>query len=108
MQLLTHRSRPILALLLAAALLPLLLLEGRDVHAQGEPPPGPIVYTGTITVGGAPAPDGLSVVARIANPVGEDYQSMARQTQGGNYKNLIVGPPAPSSTTGPSPSTSSP
>ena len=94
MQLLTHRSRPILALLLAAALLPLLLLGGRDVHAQGEPPPLAMIYSGAITVGGAPAPDGLSVVARIAIQGFEDYQSLPRKTQGGQYKNLIVGPPS--------------
>ena len=58
----------------------------------GDPPPGPVTYSGAIIVGGAPAPDGLSVVARIANPVGEDYQSQPRRTQGGKYKNLIVGP----------------
>ena len=94
MPLAPHRSRTALSLTLAAAIavLALALAGPATVRAQGEPPPGPVTYSGAITVGGAPAPDGLSVVARIANPVGADYQSQPRQTQGGQYKNLIVGP----------------
>ena len=40
------------------------------VGAQGGPPPLPGIYSGTVTVGGAPAPDGLQIVGRIL-----DYES---------------------------------
>ena len=63
----THRSRGTLALgfVVLAALLAFALSGGSPVHAQGSPPPGPVTYSGTVTVGGSPAPDGLSIVARI-------------------------------------------
>ena len=96
MPLATPRSRVTVALLslaLLAALLAFALAGPRaEVQAQGSPPPGPVTYSGDITVGGAAAPDGLSVVARMTNPVDGDYQSGARVTLGGKYHNLIVGP----------------
>ena len=58
------------------------------VDAQG-PPPLPGIYSGTVTVGGAPAPDGLQIVGRILN-----YESSPVLTQGGEYSNLTVAPPA--------------
>ena len=89
----TSRSRCTLLLSVFAALLITLLMGGEStVHAQGAPPPGPIIYAGLVTVGGAPAPDGLSIVARIAGPI-DDYESLPRTTAGGAYKLLAVGPP---------------
>ena len=95
----THRSRGTLTLGIAvlAALLAFALSGGGTVHAQGSPPPGPVVYSGTVTVGGSAAPDGLSIVARIQSPstaVVADYQSQPRVTSGGNYSLLSVGPPS--------------
>ncbi len=46
----------------------------READAQGVPPPAPVVYSGTVTVGGASAPDGLQIVGRIL-----DYQSGRRR-----------------------------
>ncbi len=95
MLLAAHRTRVALILTLAvfAALLAFALAgpQGK-AQAQGAPPPGPVTYSGTITVGGAAAPDGLMIVARIPNPVGDDYQSQPRATKNSEYQNLIVGP----------------
>ena len=59
MALATHRTKVGLVLTFAvlAALLAFALVGGpAQVQAQGggQPPPGPIVYTGTIMVGGQP------------------------------------------------------
>ena len=59
-----------------------------QADAQGTPPPAPVVYSGTVTVGGAPAPDGLEIVARIL-----DYESRPKTTSGSKYASLTVGPP---------------
>ena len=61
---------------------------GTAASAQGLPPPAPVVYSGAVTVGGEPAPDGLQIVARIL-----DYQSQPVLTTGGAYSLLTVGPP---------------
>ena len=42
-------------------------LWAAPVDAQGAPPVAPIVYAGSVTVAGQPAPDGLKLVARIAD-----------------------------------------
>ena len=100
-----HRTGPLvlswskyaLTLVLLAAMLAVVLAGGDTANAQGSPPPGPVAYSGTVTVGGAAAPDGLSIVARIQSPsaaVAPDYQSQPRTTQNGAYGNLIVGPPS--------------
>ena len=92
----THRSRGTLALgiVVLAALVAFALSGGSPVQAQGQPPPGPVTYSGTVTVGGQPAPDGLNIVARMQSPSPqiEDYQSPPRATEGGQYRNVIVGP----------------
>ncbi len=59
------------------------------VQAQDAPPPAPIVYSGAVTVGGSPAPDGLTLVARIA-----DHETEPVTTQGGRYEFLKVTGPA--------------
>ena len=56
--------------------------------AQGVP--APVVYRGTVTVAGQPAPDGYNIYAQI-----EDYRSQPVQTKGGRYNILTVAPPAP-------------
>ena len=92
------QRRTILALLsfavALATVVALLLTSGAGViEAQGQPPPGPVTYTGTITIGGAPAPDGLMIVGRIPSPLPDNnYESQPRATTGGGYRNLIVGP----------------
>ena len=99
MLLAAHRTRVALILTFAviAALLAFALAgpQGK-AQAQGQPPPGPVAYSGTITVGGEAAPDGLMVVARIPNPIltENDYESQPRATKNGEYRNLVVGPPS--------------
>ena len=56
--------------------------------AQGVP--APVVYRGTVTIAGSPAPDGYNIYAQI-----EDYRSQPVQTKGGRYNILTVAPPAP-------------
>ena len=51
------------------------------VQAEDAPPPAPIVYSGAVTVGGSPAPDGLTLVARIA-----DHETEPVTTQGGSMR----------------------
>ena len=89
----TNRSRLTLSLSVLIALMLMLMLGGitTTVHAQGAPPPGPVIYAGLVTVGGVAAPDGLSIVARIAGPI-TNYESLRRTTAGGEYKLLAVGP----------------
>ncbi len=87
------RSRVTLTLSVLTALMILLTMGGRNTaHAQGAPPPGPVIYAGLVTVGGVAAPDGLSIVARIAGPI-TNYESLPKQTAGGAYQLLAVGPP---------------
>ena len=93
------RNRSTLALLTlaiaVATVLAFLMSGGTNVvEAQGSPPPGAVIYSGTVTVGGAAAPDGLAIVGRVPNPVGDDYQSPPRFTTGGKYALLSVGPPS--------------
>ena len=91
----TNRSKLTLSLSVLTALMLMLLMGGRStttVHAQGAPPPGPVIFAGLVTVGGVAAPDGLSIVARIDGPI-TDYESLPRTTEGGAYKLLAVGPP---------------
>ena len=57
--------------------------------AQGAPPLAPFVYSGTVTVGGVPAPDGLQIVGRVLS-----YETPPVLTAGGQYFQLIVGPPS--------------
>ena len=88
-----NRSRIILSVSVLAALMLMLTMGGRSsVHAQGAPPPGPVIFSGSVTVGGVSAPDGLDIVARIVGPR-TDYESLRRSTEGGGYKLLAVGPP---------------
>ena len=48
----------------------------------------PTIYSGSVTIGGNPAPDGLTLVARI-----NDYESEGVVTKNGRYSFLIVSPP---------------
>ncbi len=74
------------ALLGAVIAFAALLSGGSLVTAQGAPPPGPVVYFGSVTVAGAPAVDGLKIVGRI-----DDYESRPVLTKGGAYDLLTVG-----------------
>ena len=92
----THRTRVALVLSLAvlAALLAFALAGPQgEVRAQAAPP-FPVTYSGTVTVGGATAPDGLTIVARMESPspIVDDYQSGPRVMQDGRYRHLVVGP----------------
>ncbi len=79
------------------ALVMMLALNGRStVYAQGSPPPGPVVFSGLVTVGGATAPDGLSIVGRMAPILLTPYESFSQTTFGGSYTLLAVGPPSSS------------
>ena len=79
------------------ALVMMLALSGRStVHAQGSPPPGPVVFSGVVTVGGSAAPDGLSIVGRMAPILISPYESFPQITSGGAYTLLAVGPPSSS------------
>ena len=53
----------------------------------GQPSTPPVVYFGSVTVNGQPAPDGLVIVARI-----EDYESEGVVTSNGSYARLAVSP----------------
>ena len=56
--------------------------------AQGPLPLLPVIYSGSVTLDGAPAPDDLAIVGRIV-----DYESGPVFTEGGEYRNLTVSPP---------------
>ena len=60
------------------------------------PPPLPALYSGTITAGGDPVPDGLLLTARVS-----DYESEPITVSGGRYENLVVAPPDSSYVQGP-------
>ena len=68
-----------LALILAAAIFP------ADTFAQGGPPPGGIIYYGNVSVNGAPAPDGETIVGRVG-----DYESKPVAVSEGKYAALSV------------------
>ena len=48
----------------------------------------PTIYSGSVTIGRNPAPDGLTLIARI-----NDYESAGVTTRNGRYSFLIVSPP---------------
>jgi len=50
--------------------------------------PMPIVYSGSVTLNGVPAPAGLEIFAKIS-----DYKSETIIIKGGQYAGLAVGPP---------------
>ncbi len=55
---------------------------------EGELPPLPAIYGGSVTVAGSAPPAGLTVVAKISGYVSEPVNVV-----GGAYENLVVGPP---------------
>ena len=94
MQPANYRSKIILSVGVFVALVMMLTVGGRStVHAQGSPPPGPIVFSGLVTVGGFAAPDGLSIVGRIKPRLLSVYESYPQPTSAGKYSLLAVGPP---------------
>ena len=53
-----------------------------------SPPPLPYIYSGTATAGGAPVPDGFTILARVGS-----YQSQPVEVKNGRYTALTVGTP---------------
>ncbi len=64
------------------------MLSTGTANAQGAPGPFPAAFAGTVMVAGEPAPDGLSITARIL-----DYESEPAVVQDGKYESLVVAPP---------------
>ncbi|MCZ6892136.1 MAG: hypothetical protein O7F09_06440, partial [Chloroflexi bacterium] len=65
------------------------LVVGQTQRAGAQAPPiAPRIFSGSVTVGGVPAPDGLQIVGRILS-----YETLPVPTSGGRYFQLIVGPP---------------
>ena len=90
-----NHSRIILSVTALTVLMLMLTIGGSSTaYAQGgNPPPGPNMLAGMVTVGGVPAPDGLSIVGRISPPASiATYQSSPVTTAGGAYKALKIGP----------------
>jgi len=56
--------------------------------AGGSIPPWPVIYSGSVTLGGAPAPDGLWIVGRM-----DGYTSVPLEIKGGRMSGLAVGAP---------------
>ena len=56
--------------------------------AGGSIPPWPVIYSGSVTLGGAPAPDGLWIVGRM-----DGYTSVALEIRNGRMSGLAVGAP---------------
>ena len=97
MRTVTYPAKMSLSFGIFVALVMMLALSGRStVHAQGSPPPGPVVFSGVVTVGGSAAPDGLSIVGRVAPILLPAYESFSQTTSGGAYTLLAVGPPSSS------------
>ena len=71
--LVTMRWRHALLIIGLVAVLGAAAWWGSRASAQGEPPMAPVVYSGSVTVAGQAAPDGLQIVGRIA-----DYDSTGR------------------------------
>ncbi len=57
---------------------------------KAGPPPLPQVYWGAVTVAGAPAPEGLRLVAVV-----DDFHTASVEVQEGRYSALTVAPPGP-------------
>ena len=60
------------------------------------PPPFPLFYSGSVTIGGEAAPDGTKVFARIAGEAyyGGLYSSGTVDVINGRYSSLNIGPPS--------------
>ena len=56
--------------------------------AGGSIPPWPVIYSGSVTLGGAPAPDGLWIVGRM-----DGYTSVPLEIKNGRMSGLAVGAP---------------
>ena len=65
----------------------LVVVQTQRAGAQA-PPVAPKIFSGTVTVGGAPAPDGLQIVGRILS-----YETVPVLTLDGQYFQLLAGPP---------------
>ena len=87
----TIRGFTALAALAIAAIVSL-VLPAESVSAQA---PAPMTFKGAVSVGGAPAPDGYRIFARVSTEAGVQYESAHVFTESGRYEWLSVEPPAP-------------
>ena len=59
-----------------------------------SPPPPPYIYSGTVTVAGSSAPDGVEISAHVVAPKGTDFQAPFSVTvKNGKFYGLGVGTP---------------
>ncbi len=65
-----------------------LLGSGQTAYAAGGIPPWPVLYSGSVTLGGCPEPDGLWIVGRM-----DGYTSVALEIKDGRMSGLAVGAP---------------
>ena len=62
--------------------------SGQTAYAAGGIPPWPVIYSGSVTLGGSPAPDGLWIVGRM-----DGYTSVPLEIRDGRMSGLAVGAP---------------
>ena len=80
-------------ILILGALIALTVSTSYVASATG-PPPSPYIYSGTVTVAGSPAPDGLEIIAHVVAPNGTDFQAPFSVTvKNGKFYGLGVGTP---------------
>ena len=60
----------------------------QPLQAAGSIPPWPVIYSGSVTLGGTPAPDGLWIVGRM-----DGYTSVPLEIKNGRMSGLAVGAP---------------
>ncbi len=72
--------------LIAALVAALFSMESDSAAAQ---PAGPFFFSGPITAGGAPVPDGFTVVARLVS-----FESEPVEVKNGRYAGIVVNPPS--------------
>ena len=88
----TRRLQVLLLAAFAASAALLFVYDG-NVLAQGQPPPIPHFFKGTVQIGagGQVPPDGHTLIARIDTR----YESEPIQIIGGRFQGLSVGPEDP-------------
>ena len=75
------------AIVAVAVVIATLVLPTEEAGAQQGLPVAPYIYSGSVTVAGAPAPDGVLITARI-----DEYASEAVVAEGGRYSSLTISP----------------
>ena len=72
----------------AAAVAVVVGVAQTDIANAQNPPPLPMLFSGTVNAAGSPVPDGFQIVARV-----RDYESEPVVVANGRYTALTVGPP---------------